>query len=299
MYNDNNKVGFRCQHDSCNSYHWKDFRLKIEPDCYTAPKSNKKAPLKELPILGDDLMAKNLKPLEYLIDGFLTTSGVYLLAGASKMGKSWLSIDMSIAISNGITFFNKHTQGTPTLYIDLESSERSLKSRLDSMFKNGTNLNNWSCIHTIDRIGEGFEENIIHLIKEYNFKLIIVDVFVKIRSIMAKGLTEYQHDYSDLGVLKQIAKDHNVCFLIVTHLRKMKDDDDVFNTMTGSTGLMGASDGALLLARKRGEDTRWKYLGRSEDVQEVHEKRTFNNSPIAMALSKLLDDNDGEVNISA
>lgn len=30
----NGKYGFKCNHDSCKKYHWREFRLKIEPDAY-------------------------------------------------------------------------------------------------------------------------------------------------------------------------------------------------------------------------------------------------------------------------
>ena len=282
----------------------------------TAPK------IKKSPICGNDLMAMHLKPLEYIVDGILATSGVYLLAGASKMGKSWLGIDISIAVSNGTNILGKTTKQSSTLYIDLESSKRSIKSRLNSMYKNGINIPNWIYLDEFERIGAGFEEDLFELIKEKNIKLIVIDVFVKVRSVVQRGATEYQHDYSDLGVLKKIASEHEVCFLVVTHLRKMKDDDDVFNTMTGSTGLMGASDGALLLARKRGEDhavlhidgrdirndelalrwnkeaTRWECMGKVSDVKEVFKKKAFIDSPLVKVLKKILDDNQGELIIS-
>ena len=253
------------------------------------------------------------------MDDFLSAGGVYLLAGASKMGKTWLSLDLSIAISQGKEFMGKKTKKSTTLYIDLESSEVSLKSRLLSMFKSGVDLSNWSYLHTCSRIGEGFEEDISALIEEFGFKLLIVDVLVKIRSDAPKGGTEYRHDYDDIGALKRMAIKYDICIVIITHLRKMKDDNDVFNTMTGSTGLMGASDGSILLARKRGEDaatihtegrdikgdtyamtwdketTRWKFIGRSEEVKEVSELEQFKNEPFVIALYKMIEASDGEV----
>ena len=38
----NGKYGFKCNHDSCKKYHWKDFRLKFEPDAYDKPLKSKK-----------------------------------------------------------------------------------------------------------------------------------------------------------------------------------------------------------------------------------------------------------------
>jgi len=271
------------------------------------------------PHSGDDLLRANLPPISFIMQDFLTVGGVYLLAGGSKMGKTWLSLDMSISISQGMPFMGKATKKTPVLYIDRESSETSLKSRILAMHKNGVDLSNWSYIHKCNCLFDGLQEHLCELIERYGYKLIFIDVFAKIRSEPDKGMSEYKHDYKDIGALKEIAEKYNACFVILHHQRKMKDEDDIFNTMSGSTGLMGAPDGAILLARKRGasdailhtegrdirgdqysirwDDTKlmWQYIGRSEEIKDNFEKVQFLDSPLVEVITKILQAKNGEI----
>lgn len=261
---------------------------------------------------GNSLMTEDLPPIEFLMDDFLTVGGVYIFAGASKMGKTWFSLDMSISISQGIEFMGKRTTKCKALYIDRESSKTSLKSRLVAMYGKNVDLSNWDFVHKCECLFDGFQEQLIGLIEKNNYKLIFIDVFAKIRSIPDKGMPEYKHDYKDIGALKDIADKYKVCIVILHHQRKMKDEDDIFNTMSGSTGLMGAPDGAILLARKRGSDDasihtegrdirggqysiewnkktlRWRYIGLSDEVRLNLERKAFESSPLASVISVML-----------
>src|SRR3712207_9499544 len=46
------------------------------------------------------LMAKDLPPVSYVVPGFIA-EGLTLLAGKSKIGKSWLILGTAIAVASG------------------------------------------------------------------------------------------------------------------------------------------------------------------------------------------------------
>ena len=52
-------------------------------------------------------------------------------------------------------------------------------------------------------------------------------------------------------MLGDLARKHNVAVLVVHHTRKSTDEDDVFNEISGSTGLTGAADAVLVVKRAR------------------------------------------------
>ena len=54
-----------------------------------------------------------------------------------------------------------------------------------------------------------------------------------------------------MGALKALADDHAVAIIAVHHTRKMTDDADVFNEVSGSTGLTGGADAILIAKRAR------------------------------------------------
>lgn len=48
----------------------------------------------------EEIMTIVYKPIEFVVDG-LIGQGVYILAGAPKIGKSWLSLDICLSIAKG------------------------------------------------------------------------------------------------------------------------------------------------------------------------------------------------------
>ena len=56
----------------------------------------------------------------------------------------------------------------------------------------------------------------------------------------------YAADYDTLARLKEFSDTCGVALLLVHHMRK-EGAEDVFNTISGTNGLMGAADGALIL----------------------------------------------------
>ena len=46
----------------------------------------------------EEIMTTVYKPIEFVIEG-LIAQGLYILAGAPKVGKSWLSLDICLSIA--------------------------------------------------------------------------------------------------------------------------------------------------------------------------------------------------------
>ena len=79
-------------------------------------------------------------------------------------------------------------------------------------------------------------------------KLIIIDTMQKIREL-GGGTYSYASDYDIIGRIKQFADQHCICVLTVHHTRKQRADDS-FETISGTTGLLGCADGSLLMQKK-------------------------------------------------
>ena len=57
--------------------------------------------MKELKMYSSEyIMNTPMKPIEYCVDG-LISQGLFILAGAPKVGKSWLALDMCLSIAKG------------------------------------------------------------------------------------------------------------------------------------------------------------------------------------------------------
>lgn len=100
----------------------------------------------------------------------------------------------------------------------------------------------------------------------------IIDTLQKVRD--SKGSAGkagmYGNDYDDIASIKRIADESNIAVILVHHLRKLKDGDDPFNEVSGSTGIIGAADTNYVLKRKRSGDTATLLAsGRDVEYQEL------------------------------
>jgi hypothetical protein len=84
-----------------------------------------------------------------------------------------------------------------------------------------------------------------------------------------------------MGALKSIADKHQIAMLLVHHDRKMKDDADPFNKISGTNGIMGAADTIMLITKKERSDGRavLKITGRDVEpadlVMELDLQKTY------------------------
>ena len=73
----------------------------------------------------DTAMTRN----KFIVDKMLY-SGLYILAGAPKVGKSWLALDLCISLASGKQFLKHETNKGETLYLALEDSLLRLQNRV-------------------------------------------------------------------------------------------------------------------------------------------------------------------------
>ena len=77
---------------------------------------------------------------------------------------------------------------------------------------------------------------------------ISTDTLQKVREIGGDNYS-YANDYQIITRLKALADNYSICLLLVHHTRKQQSDDK-FDMISGTTGLLGAADGAFLLTKE-------------------------------------------------
>lgn len=221
------------------------------------------------------LMAMEFPPIKYVVPGFIP-EGATLLAGAPKQGKSWMVLGLGIAVaSGGLAFGSVSCEQGDVLYLALEDNPRRLKSRLSQMQMADlpdrlTLMTEWpdldgDCVPEL--------ENWIHAVP--NPTLIIIDVLARIRGRKSSKEPIYEQDYRSIAALQSLAGRRGVAIIIVHHTRKNAvDDGDPFDEISGSRGLAGAADTALVLRRDRGTGKPLLY-GRGRDLRDVDTAMEF------------------------
>lgn len=198
-----------------------------------------------------DLLSRDFAPVRWLIPGLLP-EGLMLLAARPKVGKSWLALDVAIACATGGQVFGRPVERGDVLYLALEDNDRRMHSRLSKLGATGAGLGDLAYATEWPRGAEG-----AHAIHEWinahpNARLVVIDVFTKLRAASEGRETAYSVDYTDVSMLKP-PTDRSVSILLVHHTRKAESDDPL-DSVSGTLGIGGAADGAWILKRARGSD---------------------------------------------
>ena len=183
-----------------------------------------------------------------VIDGLLY-SGAYILAGAPKIGKSFLVAQLAYHVSTGQRLWGYEVHQGTVLYLALEDDFQRIQSRMFMMY----GVADTASLHfatAANKIGNGLDEQLENFIKEHpDTKLVIIDTMQKIREAGGEAYS-YASDYEIIGKLKRFADRHSICIVTVHHTRKQPAGDS-FETISGTTGLLGCADGAFLMQKKK------------------------------------------------
>ena len=203
-----------------------------------------------------------------IIDGLLY-SGTYLLAGAPKVGKSFLVAQLAYHISAGLPLWDFPVKQCTVLYLALEDDYKRLQDRMFRMF-GVESTEDLFFATAAKQIGAGLEDQLELFIREHpNTQLIIIDTLQKIRELSGESYN-YASDYEIIGKLKMFADKHGICLLLVHHTRKQPASDK-FEMISGTTGLLGCADGAFLLQKERGiaMNATLDVVGRDQPEQKI------------------------------
>jgi AAA domain len=199
----------------------------------------------------------------------IVAEGVNLLAGAPKLGKSWMALNLAIAVaSGGRALGHVQVEQGPVLYLALEDTPRRLQSRLRMVLGDDPASDGLEFWTRCESIPDGGADRIRTWRDNYpDARLVIIDVLTRMRGRVSDRSDRYQADYHAMAAIKTIADDYSVPFLVPHHTRKA-DAEDFLETVSGSHGLAGAADAVAVLKRSRGSaDAVLKITGR--DVQEA------------------------------
>ena len=223
--------------------------------------------MKELKMYSSEyIMNTPMKPIEYCVDG-LISQGLFILAGAPKVGKSWLALDMCLSIAKGEKVLGKETLCGHAVYLSLEDSLIRLQNRLYELTDEPSDNLNFAIM--AESISNGLPEQIEYCRKRFDdLKIVVIDTLQKVRN---ESESSYSSDYKELSVLKSLADKLGIAIVLVHHTRKCSDSDP-FNMISGSTGLSGCVDGSMVLIEsKRGSRKAKLYcVGRDIENQEIN-----------------------------
>ncbi len=213
-----------------------------------------------------ELLEDPIEEADWVIEDLLPV-GAHILAGAPKIGKSWMVLAMGLAVSMGQPFWDYTVCQGAVLYLCLEDTYARVKKRLWKLTDEANDR--FYLANSAATIKDGLTAQIEYFVITHpDLKLVFIDTFQKVRS--PTGDSIYAADYSDFSALKAIADKHGLAMMVVHHTRKMADGD-VMNTVSGSSGITGSADSIWVLKRaSRGVgDATLTVTGRDVEFREL------------------------------
>ncbi|MBN9547112.1 MAG: AAA family ATPase [Alphaproteobacteria bacterium] len=217
-----------------------------------------------------DLFGKEFEPVKYIVPG-LITEGLTLFAGAPKIGKSWLWLQVGLAVAGGgVTFVNKECQQGDVLYLALEDNQRRLNSRMKKLWDMASQpvpdrlhlATDWprQDMGGVDRIRDWLTNN-------PNARLVIVDVLARFKpTTRDKTQGPYDADYAAMNALQSLALEKGVGIVVIHHTRKsLGAGGDYFDEVSGTLALSGGADSTIVLKREAGGV---RLMGRGRDLED-------------------------------
>lgn len=217
-----------------------------------------------------DLENEDISEPDWVIENLLSP-GVTLLAAPPKTGKTRLATNIAVGLALGTEVLNKiKVKRCGVLSLCLEDSKWRVKDRLSALldgepFPSNLHLaTDWPMIEN-----GGLERLDIWLEQHPKVKLVVIDVLARFRTAPKGNI--YQEDYTAIARIQEVAVKHFVAVLVIHHTNKLQDSPDVFDKISGSTGLTAAADTVAVLERynRTGAAAKLTIAGRDVEAQEL------------------------------
>ena len=194
-------------------------------------------------ITSSELSRKDITPVKWIIPKLLP-AGLLILAAPPKTGKSFLALDLALAVASGDRFLGHYkVKQRNALYISYEDSEARIQDRLLTI-TDALQIDppeNLFISTGLPRIANQNIGEFVEIIHQKQAELIIVDTYAAGVKRNERSQNIYFDDYNSISLLRDFAKKLNVCLFIIHHTSKEKKGKGL-TKVSGSYGITGAAD---------------------------------------------------------
>lgn len=263
------------------------FRLTRKVEQWNATRPEKSCPpvrkIEEVTYVG-------VKPAQCIT--VAASDGLYLADHCLVTHNSFMALQFCTAVAVGTPVLGFPTNKGAVLYLALEDGARRVRKRLldldDYLLMEPGSLSIYTASPRLDQ--GGFDKLKAWLDKKPDARLVVIDVFQQVRSVQDGGgkRNTYAEDYNALSPLREMAQKYGVTMMVIHHSRKTVTED-ILESISGSMGMSGAPDFAMILKRPRNESLGTLYIsGREVEERALaldfeHAHWTLASVPIGLA----------------
>lgn len=200
----------------------------------------------------EEISTTEMPDVQWLIKDILP-QGFFFLAGRPKIGKSFMTLQLTASIVTGRQFLGYDTKQGRVLYISLEDNARRIKKRMQNMGIAGLKgLENLEIEEKWDKLNKGGLEKLLKRLSAKKYSLCIIDTYAK--AMLLRDNNDAVEATRYLTPLYEMTRGGEFSFGFVDHHRKNNQfSGDVIDDIAGSGAKGGVADTVWGLARERGK----------------------------------------------
>jgi hypothetical protein len=219
------------------------------------PRTQVPTHVQTLKIDGRSLLQQEFPPLRFVIDGFLQP-GFTVLACRPKFGKSFLSLQIAIAVATGQPAFGRFKVLRPgkVLFYSLEDSPRRNRDRIRGLAPSDDALDNIRFVFGVsNKLMSGGGDEIESEIVSYKPALVIIDPFLMLANAK-QGNNFVRSEYEEMSYFRELSARYELPVLLVHHTAK-QESEYTLDSIIGSTGTTAPMDAWIAFKQKEGRIT--------------------------------------------
>jgi len=196
-------------------------------------------------ISAEEILNMDIPPIEWDIEGLVTTNGYHFLAGLAGKFKTYLSFFMARSFISGEDFLGRAVKERRVLLVDEESRERTLKERTRKVLSDLTPEQRHKFNYSISKGIKFNEENISQLeedIKNSRADVVIMDSFARFFVGNENSSDDVKKSFQ---LLKPMMEKYGCSFIIIHHFNKNNGAN--MNSLRGSSDLSAQCDTIMVI----------------------------------------------------
>jgi hypothetical protein len=204
---------------------------------------------------GKSLYHQEFPPVQFAIDGFLRP-GFTMLACRPKFGKSFLALQIAIAVATGSKAFGRFDVLRPgkVLFYSLEDGPKRNQDRLRGLSPSDQALDNIRFVFEVqNKLLEGGMAEIEAEVAELKPVLLILDPFFMLAGTK-QGRNFVRSEYEEMSYFRQLSAHHGIPVLLIHHTAK-QESEYTLDSIIGSTGTTAPMDAWIIFKQKDGRTT--------------------------------------------
>ena len=215
--------------------------------------------------------------------------GYTILAGRPKGGKSWLGLQIALAVANGAPLRGADSRGINpgrVEYLALEDSPRRTSLRMHRILqdKDSIMLDNIDFIYNSRPMDKGGMDSLDARLLERKPTLVVIDTLRAFINGGPSGTDIVMQEYAAADKIHKLAEKHRCAVLALHHTNKL-------GSIAGTYGMIAGADAVWLFKRDAGQDDgTLEITGR--DVEEQVLGMRFSKDPFTFGWQVIGEGND-------